>query len=158
MDTKSINQETADLITLVLSGDYKLDGLELKPTRKLIRRVKRDMQALVDAAIKEAVVDVIDTFNRSAALLKETAYFSVKPAAGSYGLLPHIHKAGVLATRDDVLRVLTQMVKADEIEKVGLKGGVEISLEDANNFQVRYRSIRYAKPSTDEEATFSVNG
>ena len=158
MDTKSINQETADLITLVLSGDYRLDGLELKPTRKLIRRVKRDMQALVDAAIKEAVVDVIDTFNRSAALLKETAYFSVKPAAGSYGLLPHIHKAGVLATRDDVLRVLTQMVKADEIEKVGLKGGVEISLEDANNFQVRYRSIRYAKPSTDEEATFSVNG
>ena len=116
------------------------------------------MQALVDAAIKEAVVDVIDTFNRSAALLKETAYFSVKPASGSYGLLPHIHKAGVLATRDDVLRVLTQMVKADEIEKVGLKGGVEISLEDANNFQVRYRSIRYAKPSTDEEATFSVNG
>lgn len=158
MDTKSINQETADLITLVLSGDYRLDGLELKPTRKLIRRVKKDMQALVDAAIKEAVVDVIDTFNRSAALLKETAYFSVKPAAGSYGLLPHIHKAGVLATRDDVLRVLTQMVKADEIEKVGLKGGVEISLEDANNFQVRYRSIRYAKPSTDEEATFSVNG
>ena len=158
MDTKSINQETADLINLVLSGDYRLDGLELKPTRKLIRRVKRDMQALVDAAIKEAVVDVIDTFNRSAALLKETAYFSVKPAAGSYGLLPHIHKAGVLATRDDVLRVLTQMVKADEIEKVGLKGGVEISLEDANNFQVRYRSIRYAKPSTDEEATFSVNG
>ena len=158
MDTKSINQETADLITLVLSGDYRLDGLELKPTRKLIRRVKRDMQALVDAAIKEAVVDVIDTFNRSAALLKETAYFSVKPAAGSYGLLPHIHKAGVLATRDDVLRVLTQMVKADEIEKVGLKGGVEISLEDANNFQVRYRSIRYAKPSTDVEATFSVNG
>lgn len=158
MDTKSINQETADLINLVLSGDYRLDGLELKPTRKLIRRVKRDMQALVDAAIKEAVVDVIDTFNRSAALLKETAYFSVKPAAGSYGLLPHIHKAGVLATRDDVLRVLTQMVKADEIEKVGLKGGVEISLEDANNFQVRYRSIRYAKPSTDVEATFSVNG
>ena len=158
MDTKSINQETADLITLVLSGDYKLDGLELKPTRKLIRRVKKDMQALGDAAIKEAVVDVIDTFNRSAALLKETAYFSVKPASGSYGLLPHIHKAGVLATRDDVLRVLTQMVKADEIEKVGLKGGVEISLEDANNFQVRYRSIRYAKPSTDEEATFSVNG
>lgn len=158
MDTKSINQETADLITLVLSGDYRLDGLELKPTRKLIRRVKKDMQALVDAAIKEAVVDVIDTFNRSAALLKETAYFSVKPAAGSYGLLPHIHKAGVLATRDDVLRVLTQMVKADEIEKVGLKGGVEISLEDANNFQVRYRSIRYAKPSTDVEATFSVNG
>ena len=158
MDTKSINQETADLINLVLSGDYRLDGLELKPTRKLIRRVKKDMQALVDAAIKEAVVDVIDTFNRSAALLKETAYFSVKPAAGSYGLLPHIHKAGVLATRDDVLRVLTQMVKADEIEKVGLKGGVEISLEDANNFQVRYRSIRYAKPSTDVEATFSVNG
>ena len=158
MDTKSINQETADLINLVLSGDYRLDGLELKPTRKLIRRVKKDMQALVDAAIKEAVVDVIDTFNRSAALLKETAYFSVKPASGSYGLLPHIHKAGVLATRDDVLRVLTQMVKADEIEKVGLKGGVEISLEDANNFQVRYRSIRYAKPSTDEEATFSVNG
>ena len=158
MDTKSINQETADLINLVLSGDYRLDGLELKPTRKLIRRVKRDMQALVDAAIKEAVVDVIDTFNRSAALLKETAYFSVKPASGSYGLLPHIHKAGVLATRDDVLRVLTQMVKADEIEKVGLKGGVEISLEDANNFQVRYRSIRYAKPSTDVEATFSVNG
>ena len=158
MDTKSINQETADLINLVLSGDYRLDGLELKPTRKLIRRVKKDMQALVDAAIKEAVVDVIDTFNRSAALLKETAYFSVKPASGSYGLLPHIHKAGVLATRDDVLRVLTQMVKADEIEKVGLKGGVEISLEDANNFQVRYRSIRYAKPSTDVEATFSVNG
>ena len=158
MDTKSINQETADLITLVLSGDYRLDGLELKPTRKLIRRVKRDMQALVDAAIKEAVVDVIDTFNRSAALLKETAYFSVKPAAGSYGLLPHIHKAGVLATRDDVLRVLTQMVKADEIEKVGLKGGVEIGVEDANNFQIRYRSIRYAKPSTDVEATFSVNG
>ena len=158
MDTKSINQETADLITLVLSGDYRLDGLELKPTRKLIRRVKKDMQALVDAAIKEAVVDVIDTFNRSAALLKETAYFSVKPAAGSYGLLPHIHKAGVLATRDDVLRVLTQMVKADEIEKVGLKGGVEIGVEDANNFQIRYRSIRYAKPSTDVEATFSVNG
>ena len=158
MDTKSINQETADLITLVLSGDYKLDGLELKPTRKLIRRVKRDMQALVDAAIKEAVVDVIDTFNRTAALLKETAYFSVKPASGSYGLLPHIHKAGVLATRDDVLRVLTQMVKADEIEKVGLKGGVEIGVEDANNFQIRYRSIRYAKPSTDVEATFSVNG
>ena len=158
MDTKSINQETADLINLVLSGDYRLDGLELKPTRKLIRRVKKDMQALVDAAIKEAVVDVIDTFNRSAALLKETAYFSVKPAAGSYGLLPHIHKAGVLATRDDVLRVLTQMVKADEIEKVGLKGGVEIGVEDANNFQIRYRSIRYAKPSTDVEATFSVNG
>ena len=158
MDTKSINQETADLINLVLSGDYRLDGLELKPTRKLIRRVKKDMQALVDAAIKEAVVDVIDTFNRSAALLKETAYFSVKPASGSYGLLPHIHKAKIKATRDDVLRVLTQMVKADEIEKVGLKGGVEISLEDANNFQVRYRSIRYAKPSTDVEATFSVNG
>ena len=158
MDTKSINQETADLINLVLSGDYRLDGLELKPTRKLIRRVKRDMQALVDAAIKEAVVDVIDTFNRSAALLKETAYFSVKPASGSYGLLPHIHKAKIMATRDDVLRVLSAMVKADEIEKVGLKGGVEISLEDANNFQVRYRSIRYAKPSTDVEATFSVNG
>ena len=158
MDTKSINQETADLITLVLSGDYKLDGLELKPTRKLIRKQKKAALAVLDAAIKDVVVDVIDTFNRTAALLKETAYFSVKPAAGSYGLLPHIHKAGVLATRDDVLRVLTQMVKADEIEKVGLKGGVEISLEDANNFQVRYRSIRYAKPSTDVEATFSVNG
>ena len=158
MDTKSINQETADLINLVLSGDYRLDGLELKPTRKLIRRVKRDMQALVDAAIKEAVVDVIDTFNRSAALLKETAYFSVKPASGSYGLLPHIHKAKIKATRDDVLRVLSAMVKADEIEKVGLKGGVEIGGDRINKIQIRYRSIRYAKPSTDEEATFSVNG
>ena len=57
-----------------------------------------------------------------------------------------------------MLRVLSAMVKADEIEKVGLKGGVEIGVEDANNFQIRYRSIRYAKPSTDVEATFSVNG
>ena len=158
MDTKSINQETADLITLVLSGDYKLDGLELKPTRKLIRKQKKAALAVLDAAIKDVVVDVIDTFNRTAALLKETAYFSVKPASGSYGLLPHIHKAKIKATRDDVLRVLSAMVKADEIEKVGLKGGVEIPVEDANNFQIRYRSIRYAKPSTDVEATFSVNG
>ena len=69
MDTKSINQETADLITLVLSGDYKLDGLELKPTRKLIRKQKKAALAVLDAAIKDVVVDVIDTFNRTAALL-----------------------------------------------------------------------------------------
>tara|TARA_R100000734_G_C3315656_1_gene107725 strand:- start:130 stop:606 length:477 start_codon:yes stop_codon:yes gene_type:complete len=157
MDSKSISKKTADLITLVLSGDYKLDGLELKPTRKLIRRQRKADQAVLDKAIKDVVVDVIDTHNKSAALLKETAYFSVKPASGSYGLLPFIQKAKVKATRDDVLRVITRMVLDDEIEKVGLKGGVEIPVEDANNFQIRYRSIRYAKPTTDEPAVFTEN-
>ena len=157
MDSKSISKKTADLITLVLSGDYKLDGLELKPTRKLIRRQRKADQAVLDKAIKDVVVDVIDTHNKSAALLKETAYFSVKPASGSYGLLPFIQKAKVKATRDDVLRVITRMVLDDEIEKVGLKGGVEIPVEDANNFQIRYRSIRYAKPTTHEPAVFTEN-
>jgi len=157
METKSISKKTADLITLVLSGDYKLDGLELKPTRKLIRRQRKADQAVLDKAIKDVVVDVIDTHNKSAALLKETAYFSVKPTSASIGFLPFIQKAKVKATRDDVLRVITRMVLADEIEKVGLKGGVEIPVEDANNFQIRYRSIRYAKPTTDEPAVFTEN-
>ena len=157
METKSISKRTASYITLVLSGDYKLDGLELKPTRKLIRRQKKEQRAILDKAVKAVIVDVIDTFNKAAALLKETAYFSVKPTPASIGFLPHIQKAEIKATRDDVLRVLSQMVMNDELEKVGLKGGVEIPVEDANNFQIRYRSIRYAKPTTDEPTVFTEN-
>ena len=162
METKSISKRTAAYITDVLSGDYKLDGLELKPTRKLIRRQKAEVRARYDRYFKTVIVETIDEINQSAALLKETAYFSVKPASGSYGLLPHVLKALTtndqdMASRDDVLRVITSMVKADELEKVGLKGGVEIPVEDDNNFQIRYRSIRYAKPTTDEPTVFEEN-
>jgi DNA helicase HerA-like ATPase len=151
MKTLKIRARTASYITLVLSGDYKLDGLELKPTRKLIRRQKAEARKLLDTAVKRVVVETInatDTAAKEGRLLDgndqpcKTAYFSVKPAYGSIGLLPYIQKAEIKADRDDVLRVITSMVMADELEKVGVVKGVEVPVEEANNFQIRYRSIR----------------
>ena len=166
METKSISKRTASYITLVLSGDYKLDGLELKPTRKLIRRQKKEQRLILDKAVKAVILSTIESVNQAAKdgnLLDQknqvvkTAYFSVKPAYGSIGFLTYIQKAEIKATRDDVLRVLSQMVMNDELEKVGVKGGQEIPVEEANNFQIRYRSIRYAKPSSGEMVAFEEN-
>ena len=165
---KAINKETAELIALVTSGMYRLDGLSLVPTRKMIREQKRKIREVLDTQIKEVIVSTIkkiDQYAKEGKVLNsynqpvKTAYYSVKPTSGSIGLLPHIIKAEVQATRDDVLRVLGQMVKNDELERVAVKGGVEICLTEANNFQIRYRSIKYAVvPQTDAPMQITTNG
>ena len=165
---KAINKETAELIALVTSGMYRLDGLSLVPTRKMMRELKRDLRAVLDKSIKEVIVSEIkkiDQYAKEGKVLNsynqpvKTAYYSVKPTSSSFGLLPLVIKAEVEATRDDVLRVLNQMVKNDELERVAVKGGVEICLTEANNFQIRYRSIKYAVvPQTDAPMQITTNG
>ena len=169
---KAINKETAEMIRLVLSGDYKLndDGYGnhlLVPSRKLIRAMKREERQILDTQIKAVIVSYIkkvDQYAKEGKVLNsynqpvETAYYSVKPTTSSFGLLPEVINAEVKATRDDVLRVLNQMVKNDELERVAVKGGVEICLTEANNFQIRYRSIKYAVvPQTDAPMQITTN-
>ncbi len=66
MKTLKIRARTASYIALVLSGDYKLDGLELKPTRKLIRRQKAEARKLLDTAVKRVVVETINATDTAA--------------------------------------------------------------------------------------------
>ena len=61
---KAINKETAEMIRLVLSGDYKLndDGYGnhlLVPSRKLIRAQKREERQILDTQIKAVIVSYI---------------------------------------------------------------------------------------------------
>ena len=177
MDKINLTAETARLIQLVLDGEYKLKDGVLVPSRRSLRAARKAMkdarlQLIEDFYIKwvadiESVVSGEYDKKKCLYLGRVThfknfgisvPYFSVKTTSSSNGLLPAVLKQHPEITRQDVLDFLSREVAEGRLEKVGLKGGVEIPVEEANNFQIRYRLPIYTTPPDDEkEVVFDTN-
>lgn len=178
MDKINLTAETARLIQLVLDGEYKLKDGVLIPSRRSLRAARKamkdarlsliedfyiswvdDIQSVLDQDYdkeKVAYLGSVSAFKMFGTLV---SYFSVKTTSSSNGLLPAVLKAHPEITRQDVLDFLSREVAEGRLEKVGLKGGVEIPVEEANNFQIRYRLPIYTTPPDDEkEVVLETNG
>lgn len=178
MDKINLTAETARLIQLVLDGEYKLKDGVLIPSRRSLRAARKamkdarlsliedfyiswvdDIQSVLDQDYdkeKVAYLGSVSAFKMFGTLV---SYFSVKTTSSSNGLLPAVLKQHPEITRQDVLDFLSREVAEGRLEKVGLKGGVEIPVEEANNFQIRYRLPIYTTPPDDEkEVVLETNG
>ena len=165
MDKINLTAETARLIQLVLDGEYKIKDDVLIPSRRSLRAARKamkdarlsliedfyiswvdDIQSVLDQDYdkeKVAYLGSVSAFKMFGTLV---SYFSVKTTSSSNGLLPAVLKQHPEITRQDVLDFLSREVAEGRLEKVGLKGGVEIPVEEANNFQIRYRLPIYTTP------------
>ena len=153
MDKINLSAEQASLIQLVLDGDYKLKDGALHPTRRLIRiarKAEKDKRLQTVSDFYTSWIEDV-ALRRSRLKLSGPDYYSVKPTSSSSGLLPAVLTKHPEITRQDVLDFFSARVKDGSLEKVGLKGGVEIPLEEANNFQIRYRQVIVAAPSVVDE-------
>lgn len=178
MDKINLTAETARLIQLVLDGEYKLKDGVLIPSRRSLRAARKAMKDARLSLIEDFYISWVDdiasvisgeydkekvSYLGSVSAFKMwgtlVSYFSVKTTSSSNGLLPAVLKAHPEITRGDVLDFLSREVAEGRLEKVGLRGGVEIPVEEANNFQIRYRLPIYTTPPDDEEeVVLDTNG